>query len=185
MQILNHAPPIKLDNNNYIWRTRMENVVFANGFEDHIEGLKVYPPKVEAQMVAGIKDLMTTNHSAMQLCEKFGHTVVSCYHRFDINFQGYNPKSDSTQVNKSNHNNQMQAMLASPSTINYEAWFFDTGATHHLSQDVDPLSDVQPYKGNEKVIVGNGMQIPILHTGAKFFPSPLKSLSVKKSLSCP
>ena len=46
MQILNHAPPIKLDNNNYIWRTRMENVVFANGFEDHIEGLKVYPPKV-------------------------------------------------------------------------------------------------------------------------------------------
>ena len=24
----------------------MENVVFANGFEDHIEGLKVYPPKV-------------------------------------------------------------------------------------------------------------------------------------------
>ena len=136
-------------------------------------------------MVAGIKDLMTTNHSAMQLCEKFGHTVVSCYHRFDINFQGYNPKSDSTQVNKSNHNNQMQAMLASPSTINYEAWFFDTGATHHLSQDVDPLSDVQPYKGNEKVIVGNGMQIPILHTGAKNFPSPLKVFQLKRVFHVP
>ena len=26
----------------------MENVVFANGFEDHIEGLKVYPPKVKS-----------------------------------------------------------------------------------------------------------------------------------------
>ncbi|RVW20913.1 hypothetical protein CK203_110546 [Vitis vinifera] len=38
MQMLNHALPIKLDRNNYIlWRTQMENVIFANGFEDHIE----------------------------------------------------------------------------------------------------------------------------------------------------
>ena len=46
MQMLNHALPIKLDRNNYIlWRTQMENVVFANGFEDHIEGLKICPPQ--------------------------------------------------------------------------------------------------------------------------------------------
>lgn len=39
----------------------------------------------------------------------------------------------------------MQAMLASPYTNN-EAWFFYTNATHHLSQGVGSLSDVQPYK---------------------------------------
>ena len=43
---LNHALPIKLDRNNYIlWKTQMENVVYANGFEEYIEGTKSCPPK--------------------------------------------------------------------------------------------------------------------------------------------
>ncbi|RVW96111.1 putative mitochondrial protein [Vitis vinifera] len=49
----------------------------------------------------------------------------------------------------------VQAMMASPSTISDEAWFFDTGAAHHLSQSVDPLSDVQPYMGNDKFCADN------------------------------
>ena len=45
-QLLNHTLPIKLDRNNYIlWKTQMENVIFANGFEDYIDGLKVCPLK--------------------------------------------------------------------------------------------------------------------------------------------
>ena len=28
-----------------LWRTQMENIVFANGFEDYIEGLKACSPK--------------------------------------------------------------------------------------------------------------------------------------------
>ena len=46
MELLNHALPIKLDPNNYIlWITQMENVVFANGFEDYVEGTKQPPHK--------------------------------------------------------------------------------------------------------------------------------------------
>ena len=46
MPMLNHALPIKLDKDNYIlWRTQMENAVYANSFEDHIEGLTIYPSK--------------------------------------------------------------------------------------------------------------------------------------------
>ena len=45
-QVLNHTLPIKFDRNNYVlWKTQMENVIFANGFEDYIDGLKVCPPK--------------------------------------------------------------------------------------------------------------------------------------------
>ena len=41
-QVLNHTLPIKLDRNNYIlWKTQMENIIFANGFKDYIDGLKV------------------------------------------------------------------------------------------------------------------------------------------------
>ena len=46
MSMLNHHFPIKLDRDNYIlWHTQMENVIYANGFEDHIEGLRPCPPK--------------------------------------------------------------------------------------------------------------------------------------------
>ncbi|RVX16768.1 Retrovirus-related Pol polyprotein from transposon RE1 [Vitis vinifera] len=46
LQSLNHALPIKLDRNNYIiWKTQMENVVYANGFEEYINGTKPCPPQ--------------------------------------------------------------------------------------------------------------------------------------------
>ena len=47
MSMLNHPLPIKLDRDNYIiWHIQMENVIYANGFEDHIEGLRPCPPKI-------------------------------------------------------------------------------------------------------------------------------------------
>ncbi|KAL6322217.1 hypothetical protein AAG906_005170 [Vitis piasezkii] len=49
----------------------------------------------------------------------------------------------------------MQAMVASPTSENSETWFFNIGATHHRAQDIETLSNVQAYKGNEQVIVGN------------------------------
>ncbi|RVW27075.1 Retrovirus-related Pol polyprotein from transposon RE1 [Vitis vinifera] len=49
----------------------------------------------------------------------------------------------------------MPAMVASQTPKNSETWFFDIRATHHLAQDIETLSDVQAYKGNKQVIVGN------------------------------
>ncbi|RVX04583.1 Cleavage and polyadenylation specificity factor subunit 3-I [Vitis vinifera] len=47
LQMLNHVLPVKLDKSNYIlWRTQMKNVIFTNGFEDHIEGLNMCPTKM-------------------------------------------------------------------------------------------------------------------------------------------
>ena len=41
LQLLNHVLPIKLDRNNYVlWKAQMENVGFANGFGDYIDGTK-------------------------------------------------------------------------------------------------------------------------------------------------
>ena len=71
-------------------------------------------------------------------------------------------------------------MVASPAPKNSETWFFDTGATHHLARDIKTLSDVQAYKGNEQVIVGNGKKLPILHTGSKFFSSTSINFHLKK-----
>ncbi|RVW78677.1 hypothetical protein CK203_048456 [Vitis vinifera] len=38
LHMLNHLLPVELDRNNYVlWKTQMENVIYANGFEEHIE----------------------------------------------------------------------------------------------------------------------------------------------------
>ena len=74
-----------------------------------------------------------------QLCQKYGHTIHKCYHRFDINFQGYTSANSPFVHNTCSSNNQMQAMVASPTLENSETWFFDTRATYHLTQDIETL----------------------------------------------
>ncbi|RVW89377.1 Retrovirus-related Pol polyprotein from transposon RE1 [Vitis vinifera] len=45
-QMLNYSLPVKLDRTNYIlWRSQIDNVIFANGFEDFIDGTSVCPEK--------------------------------------------------------------------------------------------------------------------------------------------
>ena len=45
-QMMNHTLPVKLDRTNYIlWRSQVDNVIFANGFEDFIDGMSIYPEK--------------------------------------------------------------------------------------------------------------------------------------------
>ncbi|KAH0701690.1 hypothetical protein KY285_015968 [Solanum tuberosum] len=49
-----------------------------------------------------------------------------------------------------------QAHLASPSAIvDPAAWYFDSGATHHVTSDMANLS-LQTYTGNDGLAVGNG-----------------------------
>ncbi|RVW71084.1 Retrovirus-related Pol polyprotein from transposon RE1 [Vitis vinifera] len=350
MQMLNHALPIKLDRNNYIlWRTQMENVIFANGFEDHIEGLKICPPqktssgetnpdfvmwrrfdrmilswiyssltpeimgqivgyqsshaawfalerifsassrarvmqlrlefqttrkgsltmmeyilklKSLADNLAAIGEPVTDRDQILQLLGGLGadynsivasltaredemslHSVHSILltHEQRLSFQnsvaednvisanlatpqyqhfnnkrssilcqnrqsGFNTRrgTNGGRSQSSQHRPQcqlcgkfghtvvrcyiVQAMMASPSTISDEAWFFDTGATHHLSQSVDPLLDVQPYMGNDKVIVGNdqvtkkillqeSLEHGLYRFPARFVPSPAAFVS--------
>ena len=58
-----------------------------------------------------------------------GHIVIKCYHKFNINFQGSH-SSDSPPTNNklsNNSNMHMQAMFASSTPKDNEAWFFDTG----------------------------------------------------------
>jgi hypothetical protein len=51
-QQLNHALPVKLDLTNYVlWKSQIDNIVFANGFEDFIDGTSICPEK---ELSAGV-----------------------------------------------------------------------------------------------------------------------------------
>ena len=130
--------------------------------------------QVEGQMVVQVKVFKQSyKRSTMLIMWKVQSHRYS-YHWFDINFERFTSTNNSTAIHKSTNNNtQMQAMLPSPSTPSNDAWFFDTRATHRLTQEVSSLINVQPYKGKGQVIVGNGKQILILNIGTKSIPFTL------------
>ena len=44
-QALNHALPVRLDRMNFIlWQAQMQNVIYANGLEDFVDGSASPPP---------------------------------------------------------------------------------------------------------------------------------------------
>ena len=94
--------------------------------------------------------------------------VASCYHMFDINFQGLESVQSKYIVN----NNLKQAMMAL-STLGFDdTLFLDARATHHLSQNQNNCHNVQPYQGDNQVTMDNGKKLKISNFGFKAFQIP-------------
>ncbi|KAH7848101.1 hypothetical protein Vadar_033799 [Vaccinium darrowii] len=69
--------------------------------------------------------------------------------------------------------------VASPGS----SWFFDSGATSHVTNDLSNLSTQQPYTGGTGVMVGNGNTLPIAHSGSSYEPSASQGSMSPGSLS--
>ncbi|KAF8399498.1 hypothetical protein HHK36_015364 [Tetracentron sinense] len=119
------------------------------------------------------------NRPQCQLCGKFGHTVHSCYHRFDITFQAQ------TSTNQTQNQGQISAMVATPHSVGDDSWFLDSGATHHLTQSSANLINSTPYSGLDQVTVGNGKQLSISAVGSQILDSNSVSFSLKKVFYVP
>ena len=119
------------------------------------------------------------NRPQCQLCGKFGHTVHSCYHRFDITFQAQ------TSTNQPQNQGPISAMVATPHSVGDESWFLDSGATHHLTQTSANLVNSIPYTGADQVTVGNGEQLSISTVGSQTLNSNSMIFSLKKVFYVP
>ncbi|KAL5794470.1 hypothetical protein ACOSP7_003064 [Xanthoceras sorbifolium] len=66
----------------------------------------------------------------------------------------------------------MNALIATSSTVQDPHWYIDSGATNHITSDIGNLSlHSSAYKRNESLAVGNGQTLPISHIGNSYFPS--------------
>ena len=70
-------------------------------------------------------------------------------------------------------------------TTAHQPWVLDSGATHHITSDLNNLSLHQPYTGGEEVLIGDGSGLQITHTGSVSLPTNLKPLSLKNILLVP
>ncbi|PON73328.1 hypothetical protein PanWU01x14_058320 [Parasponia andersonii] len=71
---------------------------------------------------------------------------VKCYHRFDISFHG---SDDGNQQ----HTDQNKVHLATQNTNVDQALYMDSGASTHVTADIQNLGVKTDYKGKEKLIV--------------------------------
>lgn len=61
----------------------------------------------------------------------------------------------------------------------------DSGATHHMTSDLDNLALHQPYNGNDAVLIGDGSPLPITHTGSLSLSSSSKPITLNNVLCVP
>lgn len=64
-------------------------------------------------------------------------------------------------------------------------WLMDSGATHHITSDLDALSLHQPYRGHNDVMVADGSTVPIHQTGFKSLSTLSRPLALQNVLIVP
>ncbi|KAG8485307.1 hypothetical protein CXB51_021723 [Gossypium anomalum] len=73
---------------------------------------------------------------------------------------------------------QPQAYIVTPETVEDNAWYPNSGATHHLTHSPTSLAESTPYKGPGKVYVGNGDALSVLSSG-KEHKQPLPKSTIE------
>ena len=104
-----------------------------------------------------------------QLCFKQGHRVINCYERFNKDFT--QPNYREFVLGQQSRSIQPHANLASSGSYqaNYNAWYPDSGSTHHVTNDQNNIQNPVIYTGPDQLYVGNGQGLHISSTGSSKF----------------
>lgn len=116
----------------------------------------------------------SNNRPTCQICNKFGHSAYKCYKRFD---HAYQPED---------YAHALAAVRISDGVVQSgQEWYADSGATAHISNSSAQLQSVQPYHGNNSVIVGNDEFLPITHVGSAVLSGDGGNIPLLNVLVCP
>jgi hypothetical protein len=104
-----------------------------------------------------------------QICGKVGHIAVKCWYRHDDSYQEDTP-------------------LAAVVTTSYQVdpnWYNDTGATDHITNDLDHLAVREQYHGNDIVQGSNRAGLRIMHLGSCSINTDTRPLALTNILHVP
>ena len=103
------------------------------------------------------------------MCFKKNHTAAECWHRFDEN---YVP-------------DQHLVAAASYSYGVDTNWYTDTGATDHVTGELDKLTVKNKYHGNDQIHTASGSGMDISHIGHTTVRTPSRDIHLKNVLYVP
>ena len=104
-----------------------------------------------------------------QVCLKTGHTANRCWHRFDENY-----------VPEERH------VAAAVASYNIDTnWYTDTGATDHITSDLEKLQARDKYNGSDQIHAANGSGMKISHIGHSTIHTPSRDIHLTNVLYVP
>jgi Reverse transcriptase (RNA-dependent DNA polymerase)/gag-polypeptide of LTR copia-type/GAG-pre-integrase domain len=115
-----------------------------------------------------------------QLCMKRGHTADRCYKRFDATYKPPPPRP--LFKNKSF---QPQALSVQSGSAPPAAWYMDSGASTHVTSDLNALTSYSPYTGSDQLHIGDGKGLDILHIGSGCLQTSSSTLVLSNILHVP
>jgi len=117
-----------------------------------------------------------------QMCGTQGHTAKRCPSFQLVHVHGPNSASSSNGM-PSPWNPQANFSSSSPSIAT--SWLLDSGASHHVTADLNNLSLHTPYTGHDDVMLGDGTNLPISHTGSVSLPTSNSSFHLQDVFCVP
>lgn len=112
-----------------------------------------------------------------QICNVQGHSARRCPQLHALQQPGNQPPFFQPW--------QRHANLAVGSPYTTSNWLLDSGAKHHITYDLNNLSLHQPYTGGDDVMIADGSNLSVSHTGSILFPSSTRNLLLNKILCVP
>lgn len=97
--------------------------------------------------------------------------ALKCYHRFDHSYQM--------------EDNRVASFASNPFYSIDINWYSDTGATDHITNDLDCLTVHERYNGKEQIQTTSGTSLSVLHVGHSQLHTPHKTLQIQNILHAP
>ena len=105
-----------------------------------------------------------------QICKKPNHEALECWYRYDEDYQPTNEK------------------VAGSVSTGYGVdtnWYVDSGASDHITSNLENLSVRDKYNGQDRVQAANGSSMKISNIGHTILHTPSKYLHLKNILHVP
>ncbi|WVZ57430.1 hypothetical protein U9M48_007816 [Paspalum notatum var. saurae] len=104
-----------------------------------------------------------------QICGKRNHSAVDCWHRFDETYQQQTKTAGSASAAYGIDTN----------------WYADSGATDHITGELEKLTVRDKYNGRDQVHTASGSGMRISNIGHSVLHTPTRKLHLKNILHVP
>ncbi|KAL4582926.1 hypothetical protein LXL04_007487 [Taraxacum kok-saghyz] len=82
-------------------------------------------------------------------------------------------------------NTSPQAHAMNTTNNSDSTWLFDSGASHHITSDLNALSLHTPYDGTDELVIGDGSSLLITHVGSLLLKFSTSTFKLKNVLCVP
>jgi hypothetical protein len=124
-----------------------------------------------------------SNRSLCQLCQKRGHTVDPYYKHFDSSYKLPAPRPPPR--NAPQYQPPPQALSVQPGQSLLDFWYINSSASAQVTPNLNAFTNYSPYNGPEKLCVGDGNGLEIVHTASDSLSTTSFPLKLHNMLHVP